>query len=469
MTQVQSFGAAETVTGSCHLLQLDSGLKVLIDCGYFQGGSELHNLDEFGFNPQDIDILLLTHAHLDHVGRIPKLVTEGFSGRMIALRNTIELAQVVLTDSANIAEADYERALKKSEQNPDSKPVPKPFITLDSVRAVFDLNTQYVHYNKPINLSHGVKAIFRNAGHILGSATIEIEIADTDKKKKRGKRLVFSGDLGSSKSLLMPPIGKIRRADTLYIESTYGDQNHRSLKESIEEFKSVILNTLKQHGNVIIPSFAIARTQEILLLLKQMYLKDELPHCKVYLDSPMAIKATQIYSLNYQALNDSAQHWLHQQGELFDFPYLQYSLKGNDELQIEQQKKGCIIIAGSGMCSGGRILKHLKQRLSHPENSILFVGYQVEGTLGRQLIDGVESIRLYHQEIEVKAKIHMVRGFSAHADQNDLLNWLAEFEKLDNLYLIHGDPDKQAVLKQVIKERLKINAHIVKQGEKITV
>lgn len=469
MAFIQSFGAAETVTGSCHFLQIENGPNILIDCGYFQGPEESRNSEAFGFNPKNVDILLITHGHLDHVGRIPKLVKEGFNGRIIALRETMEIAQIVLSDSAKIAESDYEMAVKRAEKNQSDKIIPLPLYTLDDVHAVFELITQYVSYNKPIKLVPGIKATFRNAGHILGSATIQLELDGAFTQNKQTKKLVFSGDLGSSKSLLMPPISYVKQADALYIESTYGDQNHRPLKESVNEFKSIIIDTLKRKGNVIIPSFAVARSQEILLLLKQMYLNHELPKCNIYLDSPMAIKATQIYTHYHAELNDSAQHWLQREGSQFDFPSLRYSLKGNDEYQIDQQPSGCIIIAGSGMCSGGRILHHLKQRLSNPLNSVMFVGYQVEGTLGRQLLDGAESINLDRENIEVNAQIHRVSGFSAHADQADLLGWLSTFEKLGQIYLIHGDPAKQRVLQQAIKTQFNLSAHIVQHGEKTTI
>ncbi|EAS40339.1 MBL fold metallo-hydrolase RNA specificity domain-containing protein, partial [Photobacterium profundum] len=221
--------------------------------------------------------------------------------------------------------------------------------------------------------------------------------------------------------------------------------------------------------NVLIPSFAIERTQEILLLIKQMYYDKELPVCKVFLDSPMAIRATQIYNNYHAELNASADKLLLRDGTVFDFPYLQYSLKAKDSTLINNEESGCIIIAGSGMCTGGRILHHFKHRLWDDRNSVIFVGYQVKGTLGRQMIDGAESIQLYHEKINVNAQIHMLSGFSAHADQSDLLAWMSEFEQLEKIYLIHGEPDKQAVFKEVIKEQLHKSVHIVKYGEKIYV
>jgi len=463
MTYIQSFGAAETVTGSCHFLQIKNGMQILIDCGYFQGVDEKQTLAPFDFDPKKVDIILITHAHLDHIGRIPKLVKEGFNGKVVALRATMDLAEVILLDSAKIAEEDYKTALKKAKRSGDEKSVPLPIYSTDDAKSVFDLTVQYAHYNKKIQLAPGVNVTFRNAGHILGSATIQIEIS----AEGYTKSLLFSGDLGSRQDLIMPPPALIKRTDALYIESTYGDRDHRALKETVAEFKEIVISTLKNQGNILIPSFAIERTQEILLLLKQMYYDQELPLCKVFLDSPMAIRATQIYTHYHAELNGSANKLLQRDGAIFDFPYLQYSLKEKDSILINKQEQRCIIIAGSGMCTGGRILHHFKHRLWDTRNSVIFVGYQVRGTQGRQMIDGAEFIQLYHEKIKVNARIHMLNGFSAHADQSDLLAWMGEFEQLDKIFLIHGEPDKLAIFKEVIKEQLHKPAHIVKYGEKI--
>lgn len=463
MTYIQSFGAAETVTGSCHFLQIKNGLQILVDCGYFQGIDEKKTVAPFDFDPKKVDIILITHAHLDHIGRIPKLVKEGFNGKVVALRATMDLAEVILLDSAKIAEEDYKTALKKAKRSGDEKSVPLPIYSTDDAKSVFDLTVQYAHYNKKIQLAPGVNVTFRNAGHILGSATIQIEI----RAEGCTKSLLFSGDLGSRQDLIMPPPDLVKRADALYIESTYGDRDHRPLKETVAEFKEIVISTLKNQGNILIPSFAIERTQEILLLLKQMYYDKELPICKVFLDSPMAIRATQIYTNYHTELNAYANKLQQRDGAIFDFPYLQYSLKEKDSMLINKQDHGCIIIAGSGMCTGGRILHHFKHRLWDARNSVIFVGYQVRGTQGRLMIDGADFIQLYHEKIKVNAQIHMLNGFSAHADQSDLLAWMGEFEQLDKIFLIHGEPDKQATFKQVIKEQLDKTAHIVKYGEKI--
>lgn len=465
MTPIQSFGAAETVTGSCHFLQLKQGPQILIDCGMFQGSAEKRSGDDFGFDPQKVDILLITHAHLDHVGRIPKLVKEGFDGRIIALRSTMELAEVVMLDSAKIAEEDHKTELKKARRRGEEDQVKEPLYTIDDVRSVFDLNIQYADYDHPITLSPGVKTTFRNAGHILGSATIQIDFEENGESKT----VVFSGDLGNRKDMVMPSPDTVKKADALYIESTYGDRNHRSLEASIEEFKQAISDTLNNQGNVMIPSFAIERTQEILVLLKQMYYDKELPPCKVYLDSPMAIRATEIYNRYHNDLNESANRLFQQDGSVFDFPYLEYTLTGEDSMRINDEESGCIIIAGSGMCSGGRILHHFKHRLWNERNSVLFVGFQAEGTFGRLLVDGAEEVRIYREKIKVGAKIYMINGFSAHADQNEMLQWMQQFEQLGKVFLIHGERDKQEVFKQAIEDKLHKTVHIVEYAEEVWV
>lgn len=463
MNLIQSFGAAETVTGSCHLIQFKHGPNILVDCGMFQGQTEHQSSEPFGFDPKAVDILLITHAHLDHVGRIPKLVKEGFDGRIIATRSTMELTEVILLDSAKIAEEDYATAIKKARRRGAEDTIKEPIYNKDDVKDVFNLVVQYAQYNIPIQLSQDISITFRNAGHILGSATIQIEYQD----EQATKSLVFSGDLGNQNDLVMPTPGRVPSADALYIESTYGDRNHKELADSTEEFQQVIQKTLEQQGNVIIPSFAIERTQEVLVMLKQMYYDGNLPDCKVFVDSPMAIKATKIYDRYHHELNQRAQQLFTEEESVFNFPALQYSLTGEDSMRINQHESRCIIIAGSGMCNGGRILHHFKHRLWNQRNSIVFVGYQAVGTLGRLLVDGAEKVRIYGEEIKVNASINLINGFSAHADQGDMLEWMSQFEKLDNVFLVHGERDKQEVFKQAIESKFHNKVHIVKYAEQV--
>jgi metallo-beta-lactamase family protein len=304
---------------------------------------------------------------------------------------------------------------------------------------------------------------FRNAGHILDSAIIEIEYKENGENKK----IVFSGDLGNHNDLVMSNPVTIEKTDTLYIESTYGDRNHKGIKDSEDEFKSVVIETLLNEGNILIPSFAIERTQEILCILKRMYDKKELPVCKIYIDSPMAIRATRLYDQYHEELSEYCNNLLKRDGSIFEFPYVHFTIKPEESKKINEERTGCIIIAGSGMCSGGRILHHFKQRLWNERNSVLFVGYQAKGTLGRSIVDGERFVKIYHEKIIVKAKIYTINGFSAHADQSDLIEWMQHFKKLTKIYLVHGEREKQEIFKKVIKERMGKKSHIVKEAERI--
>ncbi len=462
---IRSFGAAEVVTGSCHLYQIHHGPTIMIDCGMFQGTVEERNYAPFGFDPRDVDILLVTHAHLDHVGRIPKLVKEGFRGRIVTLKSTMDLAEVVLLDSANLMLEEYRTRYKKAQRRGAEASVPEPLYTPDDVAAVFDLPMTYVRYDKPVRLAKGVVVTFRDAGHILDSATIELDVTT----KEGTEKLVFSGDLGNRNDVVMPAPAQVKKADILYIESTYGDRNHKGIEESIAEFKDVVVNTLLNQGNVLIPSFAIERTQEILCILKRMYKRRELPRCQIFIDSPMAIRATRLYDAYHRELNEECNEYLHQDGTIFEFPYVRYTLDVEESKKINEIDSGCIIIAGSGMCTGGRILHHFKHRLWNERNALLFVGYQAEGTLGRRIINGEKYIRIYHEEILVRAKVHTINGFSAHADQRELIAWMKGFDRLGKVFLIHGELDKQKVFREAIFRKMGKRAHIVGPEEKIYV
>ncbi|WP_457595756.1 MBL fold metallo-hydrolase RNA specificity domain-containing protein [Hydrogenimonas sp.] len=463
MAILQSHGAAEVVTGSCHLLRIDGGPTILVDCGMFQGIVEERNFEPFGFNPKDVDILLVTHAHLDHVGRIPKLVKEGFQGRIVTLKSTMELAEVVMLDSANLMLEEYRTRYKKAQRRGAEASVRKPLYTPDDVEAVYDLPMTFVQYDKPMQLAKGVTATFRNAGHILDSATIELDFTE----KGVPKRVVFSGDLGNRNDMVMRDPERVFTADALFIESTYGDRNHRGIAESVAEFKQVVTETLLNRGNVLIPSFAIERTQEILCLLKRMYRDRELPECRVFLDSPMAIRATALYDRYHEELSRECNDYLKKDGSIFEFPWLEYTPDVEDSKKINDIESGCIIIAGSGMCTGGRILHHFKHRLWNERNALLFVGYQAEGTLGRRIVNGERHIHIYHEEVVVRAKIRTINGFSAHADQNELIGWMESFRKLGKIFLIHGELDKQKVFKKAIEKRMGKRAHIVAPEENI--
>jgi len=465
MAYIQSFGAAKVVTGSAHLLTLENGTRILIDCGMFQGENEKYNRDKFAFNPQEVDYLVLTHAHLDHVGRAPILFKHGFRGKIITTKTTLDLARIIMLDSAHLMQESFRLHFKKAQRRSEEHRVQLPLYTPQNVESLLTLKKKFATYDKTINLEEGIALTFRNAGHILGSAFVEIKF----KENGIEKQVVFSGDLGSTNDFVLPLPEHTRKADALYIESTYGDRDHKGIEESIAEFKKVVLETLANDGNVMIPSFAIERTQELLCLFKEMHLNGELPECKIFLDSPMAIRATRVYNKHVQKLSKKCQEFEAQDGTVFDFEALEFTSTPQASKKINEVTTKAIIISGSGMCNGGRITHHFKHRLWNKRNAVIFVGYQAKGTLGRQIVEGAEWIELYHEKIKVNASIHTINGFSAHADQSGLITWMKAITELDKVYLIHGEEEKQVLFKEAIKVQLHKEVHIVDEEDMIDV
>ena len=463
MATVTSYGAAKMVTGSCHLLAIENGPRMIIDCGMFQGPEEDRNYDPFGFDVSDIDYVLITHAHLDHVGRLPKLVKEGFYGKIYATAATRDIAEIILLDSAKIMKEDYETNFKKAQRRGKEDEVLEPLYNEDDVEAAFDLPWHYPEYDETLVLEQGIKVTYRDAGHILGASFIEITYMEHGVEQT----IVFSGDIGSDNNMVMTNLDKCSHANYLYIESTYGDRNHKDTESSINEFKRVIIETLHDWGNVLIPSFAIERTQEILCILKEMYDRKELPHCKIFLDSPMATRATEVYNNYSELLSQQCQEYKKRDGTVFDFENLIYTPDVKGSRSINEVDSRAIIIAGSGMCTGGRIIHHFKNRLWNPKNAVIFVGYQAVGTLGRHIVDGARWVKIFHEDILIKANIHTINGFSAHADQNEIIKWVSQMEDLHRIYLIHGEEDKQVILRSVIENALGKKAHIVEPEEVI--
>ncbi len=439
-------GADQDVTGSCHLLEC-GGKRLLIDCGLFQGSRELvqDNADDFGFDPASIDFLLLTHAHLDHCGRIPLLVKRGFRGEIITTAATRELARLVLLDAAHLQEEEALRNSRRHARRPHHNGDEALYTMLDAMTA-FDYFGRVARYNQPVTLAPNLTATYHDAGHILGSASIRIE----HQQNGQSCSVIYSGDLGSHGRPLLRDPTPPPHADAVVMETTYGDRLHRSLAASVVELYDAINDTFRRGGNVIVPTFALERAQEILYYLHDGVLQGKLPGAmQVFLDSPMAISATEIFRCHPECFDEDALHRLRNGNDLFALPGLHLSRESNESMALNRLSGGAVIMAGSGMCTGGRVRHHLKHNLWRRDASIIFVGYASRGTLARRIIDGAKSVMLFGEEIEVRATIHTINGFSAHADRDELLTWHRAI-KADTTFLVHGDADVMSQFSKLI-------------------
>lgn len=430
-------GAAGGVTGSCHLLEAN-GRRILIDCGMFQGGRELdeENAADFGFDPRSMDVLLLTHAHLDHCGRIPLLVKRGFAGEIICTAATRDLTRLVLLDSARLHQ---EEARRRHRHGRLSEPLYDTIDVLDSLERF----GRVAAYGGAINLGDGIVTRWHDAGHILGSASISLDITTGG----RTKRILFSGDVGPRVRPLLnapePPSG----ADVVVMESTYGDRDHRSRESSEAEFLKVIRRTVARGGNVVIPTFALERAQELLFALRAGLAAGELERpLQVFLDSPMAISATQIYRRHPADLKPELAGLLAQGLDPFALPDLHFVEEAAESMALNTIRSGAVFIAGSGMCTGGRVRHHLRHNLAHADCSVIFVGFAAEGTLARIIIDGARTVKLFGDEVPVRAQIHTINGFSAHAGRSDLIDWHSRTGTPEVTFLVHGEAEARAAL-----------------------
>lgn len=433
-------GAAQEVTGSCFLVETE-GLRFLVDCGMFQGGREARerNLQAWDFDPRQIDFVLLSHAHIDHSGLLPRLSALGFRGPIFTTTATVDLLSVMLLDSAFIQEMEWARAERKSRQQPRrAGPVYPPLYTVAQAQVCLD-QLQGAAYDEDVLPHPGVRCRFRDAGHILGSAIIEIWVSEGGKTTK----LVFSGDLGQPGRPVVRDATVIDAADVLVVESTYGNRLHRPLKETIDELVFVVEDTLRRRrGNIIIPAFALGRTQELLYLLVDLCRQGRLPRLQVFVDSPMATKVTEITAKHTEFLDDETRALLSLRTRHPQWLDLRFTQSVDESIALNRIKAGAIIISASGMCDAGRIKHHLRHHLGRPECAIVIIGFQAAGTLGRKLVDGDKQVRIFGEQITVRAGIHTIGGLSAHADQAALLGWLKGFGQAPSkTFVVHGEAE----------------------------
>jgi metallo-beta-lactamase family protein len=435
--KISFHGADRTVTGSCHLIEC-AGKRVLIDCGMFQGSRELieDNAEPFGFDPAAIDVVLLTHAHLDHCGRLPLLAKRGFRGEIITTSASRELARLVMLDSARLQEEDAARNSRRHSRRRGRGEVDTPLYgVLDAMNAL-DFFGRTVVYDVPIDVAPGIRATFFDAGHILGSASILLELEEHGTRR----RVVMSGDIGNAGRPLLNPPKLPPQCDLVVMETTYGDRLHKPFGPSVEEFYTAIEETFHHGGNVVIPTFALERAQELLYALHDAMVSDgRLPKSiQVFLDSPMAITATEIFRRHPECLSDEVADLFRDGRDPLSVPGLHLTRESAESMSINMIKGGAIIMAGSGMATGGRVRHHLKHNLWRSDAGIIFVGFAAHGTLARQIIDGAPVVRIFGEEIPVKAKVYTIGGFSAHADQAELLAWQRP-TKAERTVLVHGE------------------------------
>ena len=466
--KITFLGAAETVTGSCYLVETEK-TSFLVDCGMHQGHplEEEMNQAPFPFKMEDIDFLLLTHAHIDHSGRIPRLYVSGYRNPVYTTQATADLCAIMLPDSGHIQEMEEEWRTRKNGRA-GKKIEPALYTMEDAVRSCSLFKP--LKYDVSINPAADVRVVFRDAGHILGSAILEIWITEDDKVSK----IVFSGDLGNKGMPILRDPAIIESADYLVVESTYGDRLHANKTDKVERFVSVINETIAQGGNVIIPSFAVGRTQEIIYELHRAgdKYKDQrmaFMQIPVYIDSPLATSATRVFRENTDCYDEEARQYITDGNNPLDFPNLHFTRSAEESKMLNQSPESKIIISASGMCNAGRIRHHLKHNLWRPESTILFVGYQANGTLGRQLVDGVKRVKIFGEDIIVRARIEANEGFSGHADRDGLLDWIGAMkQKPAKILLVHGEPEVITAFADVISSRFGVETHIARLNETLT-
>ena len=462
--KISFLGAAQNVTGSRYLVEAN-GKRILIDCGLYQERNlRSRNWDPFPVAPDSIDTVLLTHAHLDHCGYLPKLMKDGFDGDIISTQATADIAKIILLDSAHIQVEDAKFKAKRHAKEGRKGPHPEvPLYNTEDAEAVLP-HFQPLELETPIHLGDGFEAIFHEAGHILGSSNIELRIRQNGQTRK----IIFSGDIGRWDTPILEDPTLFTEADYIIMESTYGNRLHGDRSNIADLLADIINDTERRGGNIIIPSFAVERSQEVIYYLNNLLMENKIPHLLMFLDSPMAIKVTKIFREHPELFDDEMQKLLKQDDSPFNLPRLKMTRTVDESKAINHVKGTVIIIAGSGMCTGGRVKHHLAANISRRESTILFVGYQAVGTLGRRIVDGDPEVRILGQYLPVRAKVEQLHGFSAHADKNELLHWLSGLKNPPkHVFITHGEAEAAHEFAKTVREQKGWNVSVPKYEDAV--
>jgi len=452
--------AGGEVTGSCYLVQTKTA-SVLVDCGLFQGGHRAEELNRAPLPVNGLTAVVITHGHLDHTGRLPLLAKAGYNGPVFATQATIEMSSLIVRDSAHIQTQDIERVNRKRERA--GEPPAEPLYTPAHAETIIQ-QFKPVPYQQAVLVAPGIQAIWTEAGHMLGSASIQLIIDDEGKTK----RIVFSGDLGPRNAPILRDYEPFRQADMVFLESTYGDRDHQPIGETIEEFTNLVKDCVNARGKILVPTFAVGRAQLLMLLLSQMFRSQRVRPFPVFLDSPMAIAATEIYEQHHELFDNEMLQYIAQKPVVADLKSLTLCVTAEDSKKINDQAGPCLVMAGAGMCNAGRILHHLKANLWKPETHVVIVGYQSADSLGRRLVDGEKLVSIFGEKIAVKAQVHTLGGFSAHAGQTDLLAWFnAIAPSQPRVVLTHGENMQRGILAKLIEQRHQLKPQMPELNEVI--
>lgn len=462
--KIKVIGAAGgEVTGSAYIVQTKQA-RVMVDCGMFQGGRKMESKNRMPAKIESwLDAALITHGHLDHSGRLPLLIKPGYQGPVYATKATCEMSALILRDAARIQAGDAERENRIRQRQ--GRPPYEPLYTPDETEKIIS-QFRAVPYNKPVQVAPGIQAYFSEAGHMLGSASIQLVVDEDGRKKK----IVFSGDLGPRTDPMLREYEPFVQADMVFLESTYGNHDHRPFRETVEEFVDIIKLAIEKQGKILIPTFAVGRAQLLIALLSWLFRRKGIQPFPIFLDSPMAIEATKIYTKHFELFDEELIKFIKEKPMKEDLKTLTICASSDQSKKINQVSGTCLVMAGAGMCTAGRILHHFKQNLWKPETFVLIVGYQAKGSLGRQLVDGEKEVKIFGEKVKVNATIKTMGGFSAHAGQTDLLNWVnAVAASKPQMVLIHGEDEQRQTLSQCIRKQFKLQTLLPMQGDVIEI